>query len=205
MIARPATLVAAVALSAALAIIATGISHAKPSHVRRASAALEYGCPILPAEDPLNQEIVDAPVNPSSAEYVASIGLSAHLHPDFGTNPSYGIPYAVVSPQQPKVPIKLTAYKAESDPGPYPVPPHAPIEGGGKNGHGDKHVLVVQEGSCMLYELYDAHRKGAGWTAASGAVFNLRSDALRPRAAGDRARDAGRLHPPCDTLRLEQL
>jgi hypothetical protein len=140
----------------------------------------EYGCPILPAEDPLNQEIADAPVNPNSANYVASIGLTAHLHPDFGTEASYGIPYTVVGPEQPKVPIKLTKYKAESNPGPYPVPSNAPIEGGGKNGHGDKHVLVVQEGSCMLYELYKAHRKGEGWTAASGAVFNLRSDALRP-------------------------
>jgi hypothetical protein len=149
-------------------------------HARRASAALEYSCPILPAEDPLNQEIADAPVNPNSAAYVASIGLSAHLHPDFGTNPSYGIPYTVVGPEQPKVPIRFTKYGSESNPGPYPIPPNAPIEGGGKKGHGDKHVLVLQEGSCTLYELYKAARKGTGWTAASGAVFNLRSDALRP-------------------------
>ncbi len=87
----------------------------------------------------------------------------------------------MVGAEQPKVPIKFTQYRSESDPGPYPVPAGAPIEGGGKNGHGDKHVLVVQEGSCKLYELYKAHYKGAaGWAAASGAVFNLRSDALRP-------------------------
>jgi hypothetical protein len=147
---------------------------------RRASAPLEYGCPILPAEDPLNQEIAAAPVSPNSANYVASIGLTAHLHPDFGTNPTYGIPFTVVGAHQPKVAIKFTAYGAESNPGPYPIPPHAPVEGGGKNGHGDKHVLVMQEGSCMLYELYDAHHKGHGWSAASGALFNLRSDALRP-------------------------
>jgi hypothetical protein len=178
MLARIATaLTLSVAIASALAIP----SSAKVSHVRRAGATLEYGCPILPAEDPLNQEIADAPVSPNSANYIASIGLSAHLHPDFGTNPSYGIPYTVVGPEQPKVPIKFNKYRRESDPGPYPVPANAPIEGGGKNGHGDKHVLVVQEGSCMLYELYKAHYKGAaGWTAASGAVFNLRSDALRP-------------------------
>jgi hypothetical protein len=150
------------------------------AHARAAAAPNEYGCPILPPEDPLNQEIADAPVNPNSANYVASIGLSAHLHPDFGTNPSYGIPYTVVGPEQAKVPIKLTKYRSESNPGPYPVPPDAPIEGGGKKGHGDKHVLVVQEGSCMLYEMYDAKRTGTGWKAASGAVFNLRSEALRP-------------------------
>lgn len=168
---------ALVGFTTASATVAAG---AGPHRVHKAGAPQEYGCPILPAEDPLNQEIADAPVNPSSANYIASIGLDAHLHPDFGTNPSYGIPYTVVGASQRKVPIKFTAYGAESNPGPYPVPANAPIEGGGKKGHGDKHVLVVQEGSCMLYELYDAHRKGAGWAAASGAVFNLRSDALRP-------------------------
>jgi hypothetical protein len=170
---------AAAIVSALVAIV--GAADARtPDRARRAAAPAEFGCPILPPKDPLNQEIANAPVNPNSANYVASIGLTAHLHPDFGTNPSYGIPYTVVGPDQPKVPIKFTAYGSESNPGPYPVPPHAPIEGGGKNGHGDKHVLVVQEGSCTLYEMFDAHRRGRGWAAASGAVFNLRSDALRP-------------------------
>jgi hypothetical protein len=158
----------------------TAAARTRPARARSAGGAAEYGCPILPAEDPLNQEITDAPVNPNSVAYVASIGLSAHLHPDFGTEPSYGIPYTVVGAAQKQVPIKFNAYGSESNPGPYPIPPNAPIEGGGKKGHGDKHVLVVQEGTCKLYELYDAHRKGAGWVAASGAVFNLRSDALRP-------------------------
>ncbi|MGP0101662.1 MAG: hypothetical protein ACLPUT_08590 [Solirubrobacteraceae bacterium] len=178
---RPRTLAsAALVLVAVLALAPAGSSNARVAHVHRATAPLEYGCPILPAEDPLNQEIADAPVNPNSAAYVASIGLSAHLHPDFGTESSYGIPYTVVGAEQAKVPIKFTKYRTESNPGPYPVPANAPIEGGGKNGHGDKHVLVVQEGTCMLYEMYKAHRKGAGWTAYNGAAFNLRSDALRP-------------------------
>jgi hypothetical protein len=145
-----------------------------------AAESVEPGCQILPPEDPLNQEVAHAPVNPNSANYVASIGLTAHLHPDFGTEPSYGIPYTVVGEDQPEVPIRFTKYRAESNRGPYPIPPDAPIEGGGKNGRGDKHVLVVQEGTCMDYELYKAHRKGEEWTAASGAVFNLSSEALRP-------------------------
>jgi hypothetical protein len=180
---RVSSIVAGLALTAMALAASTFLaasSDATSAHVHRASAALEYGCPILPPEDPLNQEVADAPVSPSSVAYVASIGLSAHLHPDFGTEPSYGIPYTVVGPEQPKVPIRFTQYGSESNPGPYPVPANAPIEGAGKNGHGDKHVLVVQEGSCTLYELYKAKRKGGGWTAASGAVFNLRSDALRP-------------------------
>jgi hypothetical protein len=171
-----------VVLLAGIALLpgATASARTQPTRARSATGAVEYNCPILPAEDPLNQEIADAPVNPNSAAYVASIGLNAHLHPDFGTEPSYGIPYTVVGAEQKQVPIKFTAYGSESNPGPYPIPQNAPIEGGGKRGHGDKHVLVLQEGTCKLYELYDAHRKGAGWAAASGAVFNLRSDALRP-------------------------
>lgn len=155
-----------------------GRSHARRTAARSAEPSPEYHCPVFPSNNPLNEEIADAPVNPNSANYVASIGLTAHLHPDFGTNPTYGIPYTVVGPEQPEVPIKFTAYRSESDPGPYPVPPNAPVEGDGKAG--DRHVLVAQEGTCMLYELYKAHRKGAGWTAASGAVFNLESNALRP-------------------------
>jgi hypothetical protein len=152
-------------------------------------APFEAGCPILPARNPLNTDISRAPLDPHSAAYVASIGLAAHLHPDFGSNPGYGIPYTVVGAHQPKVPIRFTEYGDESDPGPYPVPPGAPVEGAGEAG--DRHVLVLQRGSCKLYELYSAARTGAGWDAGSGAVFNLRSNALRP--AGWTSADAAGL------------
>jgi hypothetical protein len=145
---------------------------------RRSAAPREGGCPILPADNPLNREIAHAPVSPRSAEYIASIGLAGHLHPDFGTEPAYGIPYTIVPPHQPKVPIKFTEYGEESNPGPYPIPPGAPVEGAGEEG--DRHVLVLQQGSCKLYELYAARRSGAVWEGGSGAVFNLRSNALRP-------------------------
>jgi hypothetical protein len=138
----------------------------------------EYGCPLFPADDPLNEDISQAPVDPNSASYIAAIGASGHLHADFGTNPSYGIPYVVVGPHQPKVPIEFSEFGEESNPGPYPVPPNAPVEGAGEEG--DRHVLVLQKHTCKLYELYSAHRQGAGWEAASGAVFSLRSRALRP-------------------------
>jgi hypothetical protein len=106
---------------------------------------------------------------------VASVGPTVDLHPDFGSNPDYGIPYVIVPAGQPKVPITFTAYGDQSDPGPYPVPSNAPIEAGG-----DRHVLVASA-DCHLYEMYNAspNSKG-GWNADSGAVFNLRSDALRP-------------------------
>jgi hypothetical protein len=138
----------------------------------------EGGCPIFPANNPLNREIEHAPVNPDSAEYIASIGANIHLHADFGTPPSYGIPYVVVGPHQPRVPIHFTEYGEESNPGPYPIPPNAPVEGAGEEG--DRHVLVLQEGSCKLYELYAAQRTASGWDAGSGALFNLRSNKLRP-------------------------
>jgi hypothetical protein len=147
------------------------------------------GCPVFPASNQLNRDVSRAPLDPRSAAYVASIGLSAHLHPDFGRNPGYGIPYVVVGPGQPRVPITFTEFGEESDPGPYPIPPGAPVEGAGEAG--DRHVLVLQRGSCRLYELYAAQRAGAGWQAGSGAVFNLRSNALRP--AGWTSADAAGL------------
>ena len=137
----------------------------------------EGACPVFPASNPLNRDISHAPVDPNSAKYIASIGAGIHLHADFGTPPSYGIPYTVVGPRQRKVPVHFE-YTEESDPGPYPIPPNAPVEGAGEEG--DRHVLVLQEGTCKLYELYAARRDGSGWKAGSGAVFNLRSNALRP-------------------------
>jgi hypothetical protein len=184
----PARALPALALITASLAIATppaGARMAGAAHHRRGSrhtirSAAEGGCEMFPANNPLNEEVAGLPESPNSQAYVESIGLTAHLHPDFGNNPAYGIPYEVVGPEQPKVPIRFTAYRSESDPGPYPIPPDAAIEGGGRKGKGDKHVLVLQEGSCMDYELYKAARRGEGWKAASGAVFDLRSNALRP-------------------------
>ncbi len=168
---------AAAALASVIALAFAPAAGSSPAR-RRAPGPHEYGCPLFPAGNALNRDISRAPVDPSSAAYVASIGLTAHLHPDFGVNPSYGIPYTVVPAAQPKVPITFTEFGEESEPGPYPVPPDATVEGAGEAG--DRHVLVLQEGACRLYELYSAARLGSGWEAGSGAVFNLRSNALRP-------------------------
>jgi hypothetical protein len=167
-------------VAGALSLAATRLPAALAASHRPATPAGqdEYGCPILPASNALNRDISHAPVNPLSGAYIASIGASLHLHADFGTNPGYGIPYVVVGPHQPRVPIVFSEFGAESEPGPYPVPPGAPVEGAGEEG--DRHVLVLQTRACKLYELYSAQRKGAGWEAGSGAVFNLRSNALRP-------------------------
>ena len=134
------------------------------------------GCAVFPSTNAWNQDVSKAPVDPSSAAYVARIdSFRQFLHPDFGSDPSYGIPYIVVPGSHAPVPITFTAYGSESDPGPYPVPLSAPVESGS-----DAHVLVVDSGNCHLYEMFGAHQRAGGWDAASGAVFNLSSNALRP-------------------------
>ncbi|MEZ4668109.1 MAG: hypothetical protein R3E39_09345 [Anaerolineae bacterium] len=134
-------------------------------------------CPVFPADNAWNADVSAYPIHPNSAAYIASINSTNNkfLHADFGENPDYGIPYVVVDGSQPKVPITFTAYGDESDPGPYPIPPNAPVEGGS-----DRHVLVADGQNCMLYELFVAEYNGTGWNADSGAAFNLLSNALRP-------------------------
>jgi len=115
---------------------------------------------------------------------VNSIGPDTGLHPDFGSEflgKPIGIPFASVTGSQKGVMIRFTEFGDESDLGPYPIPPDAPIEGG-PCGEGDRHVLVVDEDNCVLYELYHARpRSDGGWDAGSGAIFNLNSNALRQK------------------------
>ena len=147
----------------------------------------------FPADNPWNTDVSGEPVDPSSAALIAACG-DRGLHPDFGTvwnGAPNGIPYVVVSGSQPRVPVSFE-YADESDPGPYPVPRDAPIEGG-PNGTGDRHILIIDRDNWKLYELYDAHPVNGGerWTAGSGAVFDLNSNALRP--AGWTSADAAGL------------
>jgi len=135
------------------------------------------GCRVFPAANAWNTDISRAPLRANSAQIIASIQAhgGTRLHPDFGSDPSYGIPYVVVPSTQAKVPIVYDAYGGESDRGPFPIPLNAPVEGGS-----DRHVLVAQQGTCGLFELFDARRSGAGWVAGSGAKWNLSTGALRP-------------------------
>ncbi len=152
-------------------------------------------CPIFPANNIWNKNIAALPTHALSANYIASIGLTSHVHADFGSGlwqgEPIGIPFVVVPAGQPLVPIRFTAYGYESDPGPYPVPTNAPIEGG-PNSTGDRHVLVVDSGTCMLYEMFSAYPNADGsWDCASGAAWSLTSNALRP--AGWTSADAAGL------------
>ena len=133
-------------------------------------------CRVFPSNNQWNQDISTLPVDSNSGAYIGRIdSFRQFLHADFGSNPSYGIPYTVVPASQAFVPITFTAYGSESDPGPYPVPLNAPIEQGS-----DAHVLVADTGNCKLYEMFNARRSGNGWACDSGAVFSLTSNALRP-------------------------
>jgi hypothetical protein len=141
------------------------------------------GCPIFPADNIWNTPVDDLPVDPESSEYIATIGAGRGLHPDFGSGTwaggPIGIPYNVVDGSQPEVDVVFD-YADESDPGPYPIPADAPIEGGDQSS-GDRHVLVLDRDACILYELYAAYPQLDGsWEAGSGAVFDLASNELRP-------------------------
>lgn len=133
------------------------------------------------------------PVSPLSASYVSSIGASAGLHPDFGTvwnGAPNGIPFVTVPGSQPRVAVQFT-YADESDPGPYPIPQNAPVEGG-PGSTGDRHVLVLDRDACVLYELYSGYSNSdRSWSAGSGAIFPLSSNTLRP--AGWTSADAAGL------------
>ncbi|HOX08024.1 MAG TPA: hypothetical protein PK280_16620 [Planctomycetota bacterium] len=147
---------------------------------------------VFPADNPWNQDVSKLPVHPNSADYIKSIGETKPLHPDFGTvynGAPNGIPYVAVGPGQARVPVTFE-YADESDKGPYPIPPDAPIEGGPK-ADGDRHVLVIDVPGKKLYELFSARPDGAGWKAGSGAIFDLTSNKLRP--AGWTSADAAGL------------
>ncbi len=138
------------------------------------------GCAIFPADNPWNTRIDTLPVHPQWAAYQQKMNLSTHFHPDWGdwSTDHYGIPWQAVPAGQALVPMTFQ-YADQSDPGPYPFPADAKVEGGSGSG-GDQHVLVLESGSCTLYETWNSSYSGGGWSCGSGARFVLSSNTLRP-------------------------
>ena len=176
-------------VTAVVAFIAVAVILWGNGAVSLAAPPSMAGCPILPADSIWNTPVDTLPVDGSSDAYISSIGPDITLHPDFGSPYEdggqlypIGIPYNLVPGTQGKVVMHFD-YDAESDPGPYPIPPGAVIEGvpdWDPDYSGDRHILVVDTDNCLLYETFDSWpRADGGWDAGSGAVFDLNSHALR--------------------------
>ena len=132
-----------------------------------------------------NTDISSSAVDPNSDAVIGFIGGSTGLHADFGSGQyqgsNIGIPYVVVNGSQALANVNFTAYGNESDPGPMPIPAIAPIEGDPNPGTGDRHVLVLDNGNCFLYELDSSYPNNDGsWNADSAAVWDMTADEQRP-------------------------
>ena len=171
---------------AALVVAAAGAAPAAPR---------VGGCPVFPATNVWNRPVDRLPVAKDSPALIRSIGLDSPMHADFGAGlydgSRIGIPYVVVHGKSTAKSRVRFDYADESDKGPYPIPNGVPIEGQPKTGEGDRHALIVDRDSCRLYELYALRREGGGWAAGSGAIFDLRTNRLRP--AGWTSADAAGL------------
>ena len=161
---------------------AASISVVVDNHPVSAGVPTIAGCRVFPADNAWNTDVSTWPVHPNSANFLAAIG-TGNLHPDFGD--IYGIPYTTVPGNEPRYPMSFY-YADESDPGPYTIPPDAPIEDGS-----DRHILALDRDHCVLYEVFDAQWTGSGWSAGSGAIWDLKIDATRP--AGWTSADAAGL------------
>lgn len=152
----------------------TGSAAAMPnvSRYRRLGA-----CTVFPSTNVWNKRVDSLPTRSDSATLIATIGASTGVHADFGTFAGYGIPVNRVSSSQTKSTVGFQ-WPDESDPGPYPIPASPKIEGNGAGG--DRHLLMVDMTGCRLWELYATSHGTSGWTAGSGAIWDLRSNALRP-------------------------
>ena len=154
------------------------------------------GCPVFPASNPWNQKVDKLPVAANSAQLIASMGTAGGVHADFGNGlyngSRIGIPYVVVhASTTPKSRVTFQ-YADESDKGPYPIPAGVPIEGYPQHAdQGDRHVLIIDRDACRLYELSGMSKANGSWSGWSGAIWSLRSNAVRP--AGWTSADAAGL------------
>jgi hypothetical protein len=168
--------VAALAVAVAAAVSVVGSASARPAPTSK----FQYRPPcttLFPAPNVWNKRVVMLPVRGDSATLIGTMGTTASLHPDFGTFAGYGIPINAVTRTTPRSSVDFS-WPEESDAGPYPIPGSPKIEGAGDDG--DRHLLMVDRVDCRLWELYAVDHDAGGWSAGSGAIWDLRSNALRP-------------------------
>ena len=209
---NPQTLVAAL-IAASLTITAGAIaaetkSAAPAAQIETGEGKSLQGKPLFTPDDAWNQDVSKSEIDPNSDRLIASIGLKKPLHPDFGTvynGAPMGIPYIIVGKDQPRVPLEIQ-YKDESDPGLYPVPPDAPIEGG-PNNKGDRHVLIIDRDNWMLYELWSSYPQDGGksWKAGSAAIFDLKKNSYGQRPKGWTSADAAGLPVFAGLVRYDEV
>lgn len=171
-----------------------------------ATALPGTSCTVFPADNYWHADISKLPVDKHSSQWLSHMSPSSNLHPDFGPSfgaqpVPYGIPYTVVAHSHARVHVHFT-YASESDDVGYPLGSDSKIEGG-STASGDRHVLIVDRGTCRLFELYDVHHANGRWTAGSGATWSLTSDKLRP--AGWTSADAAGLSILAGLLRLDEV
>jgi hypothetical protein len=168
----PITVARSISLLVVIGVFAAGTANAQQT---------VGGCTVLPANNIWNTPVDTLPVLSNSASMVTTIGASTGFHADFGAGTwnggPIGIPFITVPGTQTKYPATFL-YADESDTGPYAVPLNAPIEGGSSS-TGDRHAIAIDTGHCILYELYNAFPQTSSWSADSGAIFDLNSNALR--------------------------
>ncbi len=173
---------AALGLALALAVGGTAYVAGSSSAVTTKRPVQATACPIFPADNYWHADVSRLPVNPRSRQWLSHMSTSVDLHPDFGPSfgdgPNYGIPVTVVAGSHPKVKVHFD-FASESDRVRYPLGADTRIEGG-RTSDGDRHAIVVDRDTCRLYETYATQQRNGRWTAGSGAVWSLSSDALRP-------------------------
>jgi hypothetical protein len=163
-----ATLLLLTVLPAGASILASTVTTAGPTVPGAGN------CPLFPSTNVWNRQVTSLPVAKDSDRLIKTIGPNIGLHPDFGADPGNGIPYNVVGSSTRMVHLTF-GYADQSDKGPYPIPANPKIEGGS-----DRHMLIVDTANCHLYELFAVRHTARGWQAGSGAIWNLKSNRLRP-------------------------
>jgi hypothetical protein len=167
------------------------------------------GCSMFPPDDAWNTDISQEAVDSQWTTRLNTMVGNVKIHPDYGNDGTtlYGIPVGIVPQSQPLLPVVFDWYPDESDPGPYPFPSpaDAKIEGGdAMNCDGDCHLLVVQQGSCQLYEGYACHYD-AGWHCGNGAHWDLTKDSYGQRPKGWTSADAAGLAIAPGVLRYDEV
>ena len=175
-----------VACTAALAVAGTtyaGDASGRSSATTPQKAVAGTTCATFPADNWWHADVRGLPVDPRSRSWLSHMSTSVELHPDFGPSfgdgPNYGIPVTVVRHSHARVHVRFQ-YAGESDKVRYPLGRDTRVEGGIRSS-GDRHAIIVDKGTCRLYETFATHRQNGKWLAGSGAVWSLKSDALRPR------------------------